>query len=554
MDGIIEEHHLPPRELWPEIVIPKEMIFPPKANLAYALLDRHIEGGMEKQVAVHFFDKKFTYGDIYQGSLRIANALAKMGIRKGSRVAFMLLNSPEAIMVSMAIMRLGAIPVPASPFWSPDNMVYILNNVEARCLVVSYSFYNNVRRVRDQLQNITDFVLVRAPSQGLEDQGCHSLEEILDREEEGYILEEVDLDDVGIILHTSGTTGRPKGCVHFVKSILTECYLVNKYVWRLTVGDVIGGSAPVTFAAGFGTFCLVPFWAGASVSLVPRFMPEEVLASISRHKITVLTGLTNTYQKLLECPEFDAFDLSSLRLCTTGGSSLRVRIYEEWLERTGLPIMEGLGATELLHLVISNAVNMKVKPGSIGIPIPGFEIRLINDKGMECRAGEMGRMLVKGPTGALYWKPHASEGRLLKAQRRSVIDGYTFLGDIVIRNKNGYYYYICREEDLLFKEGRKIGPLEIEETLKDHPLVEDAGAIEVEDGGGKILAYVSLKPGSTPSQELKGELKELCRKRLASYEVPDEIHFVDFIPRTPAGKPLRWMLRKWELKKRDKKD
>jgi len=163
-------------------------------------------------------------------------------------------------------------------------------------------------------------------------------------------------------------------------------------------------------------------------------------------------------------------------------------------------------------------------------------------------------MLVKGPTGALYWKPHASEGRLLKAQQRTVVDGYTFLGDIVIRNKNGYLYYICREEDLLFKEGHKIGPMEIEEAMKDHPLVEDAGAVETEgENGERILAFVSLKPGCAPSEDLKKSLTEFCRQKLASYEVPDEIHFVDFIPRTPAGKPLRWMLRKWELKKREKK-
>jgi len=550
MERLIEEHHLPPREMWPRLVIPREMVFPPRANLAYALLDRHIEGGMGDQVAAYFFDKKVTYRELYSGSLRIANALAELGVKKGSRVAFMLLNSPEALMVNLAIMRLGAIPVPASPFWSPDNMVFILNNVETPCLVLSHSFYNNLRRIREEFHTLKRFLLVRAPREAVREEGCLSLEEILDRGSDDYVLEKVDLDDVGVILHTSGTTGRPKGCVHLVKSVLTECYLVNKYVWRLTLGDVIGGSAPVTFAAGYGTFCLVPLWAGASVSLIPRFVPEEVLDAISRHRVTVLTGLTNTYQKLMESPEFNAYDLSSLRLCTTGGSSLEVRVYQEWLDRTGHPLMEGLGATELLHLVTSNAVNMRVKPGSIGTPLPGFDVRVVNEKGEECRPGEMGRMLVKGPTGALYWKPHAADGRLYKAQQRTIIDGYTFLGDIVIKNKTGYLYYISREEDLLFKEGRKIGPMDIEEALKDHPMVEDAGVIEMEDGDReKILAFVSLKPRISPSEELKCSLVDFCRRRLAPYQVPDEIHFLDFIPRTPAGKPLRWMLRKWELKK-----
>ena len=553
MSRIVEEYHLPPRELWPHIVIPKEMIFPPKANLAYALLDRHIKGGKGKNVAVYFHGERYAYEDIYYGSLRIANALAERGIKKESRVAYMLLNSPEAIMVNLAILRLGAIPVPASPFWNLEHMAYILNNVEARCLVVSHAFYRNIQAIKNRLERIEHIVLVRAPSQVVREEGALSLEELLDKGSDSYILEEVDLDDVGAILHTSGTTGKPKGCVHLVKSVLTGCYLVNKYVWRLTEGDIIGGSAPVTFAAGYGTFCLIPFWAGASVSLVPRFIPEEVLEEIALHKVTVLTGLTSTYQKLMEVPEFDLFDLSSLRLCTTGGSSLEVKVYQKWMDKTGLPIMEGLGATELLHLITSNAVRMRPKPGSVGLPIPGFEVKVVDEKGRECKPGEMGRKLVKGPTGAIYWKPKADDGRLLRAQRRTVIDGYTFLGDIVIKNKDGYLYFISREEDLLLKEGHRIGPLEIEEVIKEHPLVEDAGVVEEDEKGErKILAFVSLKPRIKPHPNLRRELLEACRQRLASYEVPDEIHFIDFIPRTPAGKPLRWMLRKWELDKKKK--
>ncbi len=552
MGRIVEEYHLPPKHLWPEIVIPSEMVFPPKANLAYALLDRHVEGGDREQVAVYFRDTRYTYGEIYSGSLRIANALAERGIGKESRVAYMLFNSPEAIMVNFAISRLGAIPVPTSPFWTQENMLSILNNVEARCLVVSHSFYRNIQPILGKLERIEHVVLVRAPAQVVREEGCLSLEEMLERGSDVYILEDVALDDVGVILHTSGTTGRPKGCVHLVKSILTECYLVNKYVWRLVKGDVIGGSAPVTFAAGYGTFCLIPFWAGAAVSLVPRFVPEEMLTKLEEHRVTVLTGLSSTYQRLVETPDFEAFDLSSLRLCTTGGSTLGVRVYQEWLRRTGLPLMEGLGATEFLHLVASNAVSMKPRAASVGVPIPGFEVRLVRDDGMECRPGEMGRKLVKGPTGAIYWKPHADDGRLLRAQERAVIDGYTSLGDVMVKNKDGYLYFISREEDLLFKEGHKIGPLEIEDALKDHPLVDDAGVVEEEiEGRNRILAFVSLRPRISPNPGLKEELFHVCKKRLPSYEVPDDILFVDFIPRTPAGKPLRWMLRKWELEKRN---
>jgi 2-aminobenzoate-CoA ligase len=550
VEGLIEERHLPPRELWPDIVIPKEMIFPPKANLAYALLDRHIKAGKNKEIAAYFSDTKVTYEDVYAGSIRIAHALAKLGVKKNSRVAFMLLNSPEALMVNFAILRLGAIPVPASPFWSPENAIFILNNVEAQCLIVTHSLLSKIQEIKPKLQNTRHFILVKAPIQTVRDTGFLSLEKMLDKGDDTYLLEEKQLDDIGIILHTSGTTGTPKGCVHLIKSVLTECYLVNKYVWRLASGDTIGGSAPLTFAAGYGTFCLIPFWAGASVSLVARFIPEEVLKAITQHKITILTGLTTTYQKLLECTNFGAYDLSSLRICTTGGSSLEVRLYKKWLEKTGLPLFEGLGATEFLHLIISNAVRMKPKPGSVGLPLPGIEIKIINEEGKKCHTGEMGRKLVKGPTGAIYWKPLAGGEKLLDAQRKSIIDGYTFLGDIVCRNKDGYIYFIAREEDLIFKEGHKIGPMEIEEVLKEHPLVEDAGVVEMDiQNEEKILAFVSLKPRIKTSHNLEESLNNFCKEKLVSYEVPDEIHFVDFIPRTPAGKPLRWMLREWESKR-----
>lgn len=545
MERLIEKYHLPPKQLWPEIRIPDEMVFPPKANLAFALLDRHIFSGREDRIAVYFLNKRITFRELYVGSLRIAHALAELGIKKGNRVAFMLLNSPEALIANFAIQRLGAIPVPASPFWSPENMSFILNNVEAKFLILSHTFLKQVKAIKEDLTTIENFILVRAPNEVLRETGYLSFNEMLEKGSDNYLLEEVELNDLGTILHTSGTTGPPKGCVHLIKSILTECYLVNKYVWRLTEGDVLGGAAPVTFAAGYGNFCLIPFWAGASVSMIPRFIPEEVWECIETHGVTVLTGLTNTYKKLLEAPDFLNYNISTLRLCTTGGSSLEVKIYQEWLERTGHPIYEGLGATELLHLVTSNAVNMRPRPSSAGIPIPGFEIKIVNDEGKECRPGKMGKKLVKGPTGAIYWKPHVKDGWLLKAQKRTVFDGYTFLGDIMVKGKSGHLYYISREEDLLVKEGHKIGPMKIEEVLKGHPLVEDAGAIELEEEG-RIVAFVSLKPRIKSTKGLKQELFNHCKRELASYEVPDEIELVDFIPRTPAGKPLRWMLKRWE--------
>lgn len=341
--------------------------------------------------------------------------------------------------------------------------------------------------------------------------------------------------DPCVILHTSGTTGLPKGCVHFAKNILCECYLVNKYVWRLNRGDIITGGAPVTFAAGFGTFVLIPPFAGAAEILFTEFNPVKIIDSIERRKPTVLTGLTSFYERIMKAPNFHPDKLSSIRLATTGGSPLDPKIYTEWFDYTEQPIYEGLGATEFLHLVASNAVRLVPKIASFGVPIPGIEIRVVDEKGNECRPGELGRMLVKGPTGPIYWDN-------VEKQKESVIDGYSYIGDVVFYDEEGYLHFAAREEDILRVGDKKYSPLEVEEVIREHPAVEDVGVIEEEDG--TIVACIAFKKAYEnrfPMKQIIQDIKSLVLKRLKNKDlVPDVIEEVDFVPRTPAGKILRW--------------
>jgi len=221
-----EERYLPPRDFWPEITIPEEVSRYPKANLAYALLDRHVNAGKGRQIAVKDGDAHYTYKELQEGSLRIAHGLLKLGLKKGDRISYMLNNTKEAIMVNFALQRIGAIVTPSSPYWNEEHLKFILNNVKASLCVVSSEYLYKIEDVKDHIPSL-QWIMVIGNDKLCRDRGHVCFDNMLETEENRYFLEEMDEEDIAAVLHTSGTTGRPKGCVHKVKSILAECYMVN---------------------------------------------------------------------------------------------------------------------------------------------------------------------------------------------------------------------------------------------------------------------------------------------------------------------------------------
>ncbi len=533
------EKFIPPEDMWPHFIYPDDLKLSQKNyNLAWYLMDRHIEAGFSERPLVFFKKMSFSYDYIFKASLRIANFLKKKGYKKGDRIGFVLLNSPQSIAINIAIFRIGGISVPISPYWKPHIMEYLLKAVRLKAIFVSAKFIEKVFPVIKNIETIKDIVVIKRELPVPEGTYTQLYENILEKEEDHYILEKVEPDFPCVILHTSGTTGMPKGCIHFAKNIIYECFLVNKYVWRLGIGDIIAGAAPVTFAAGFGTFILIPLFAGATELLFTQFIPEKIIEGIEEFKANVLTGLTSFYEALLNAKNFSQEKFKTVRMCTTGGSPLEPRIFKRWMDETGMPIYEGLGATEFLHLIVSNAVRLKPKIGSFGIPIPGIRVRIVDEKGRDCKTGELGRMLVKGPTGPLYWNN-------IEKQKNSVIDGWSYIGDIIFKDEEGYLHFASREEDLLQINGQNYSPLDVEEVVKEHPLIKDAGVIE-DKVKEKIILCVSLENPEKSLKQLETELKSLILKKLKNPKlIPHEITVVDYIPRTPAGKILRWKLRKW---------
>jgi len=544
--GKIPENYLPPRDLWPEYTTPEEFKnMPEKLNICQEFIDRHVAEGRANNHAIYFMDKMITYGELQKMINRFANALRKIGVEPQDRVGLRVVNSPPAIVAIYGIFKIGAIPVPTSPLWSKEEVAFVVNNAEMKAFVVNEPLMGEVEKAKDSFEQPPTIIVVGGNPADVEAKGYKSYEKMLESESDSCDPEMVSKDDIGVILYTSGTTGPPKGCVHFVREIYMESHIVGDYVWKLTPSDVLGGSAPVSFAAGFGTFGLIPFAKGAAISLLPKFTPQDMLELFEKHGITVATGLPTAYRALMKFPDFKKYDLSKVRMFTSGGDALGVETFNAWLELTGKPIWEGLGGTEMLHLVTSNTMGEKPVPGSIGKPLPGFEIKLITPEGNEAKPGEVGSFCVKGPTGTVYWKPYADDNRLLKSQQKGVKDGFNLLGDAVYADENGYLFFVAREDDMIKSSGYRISPAEIEEVIAKFEAVADVGVVGVPDPekGQITKACIVLKEGYQPSDEMKEKILNFCREYLAIYKLPRIIEFMDSLPRTPTGKLLRRKLK-----------
>jgi 2-aminobenzoate-CoA ligase len=543
-------------ESWPEIIIPEEVKDyiggRRELNLGEEILDRNVKEGRGRKVAIYFEDKRVTYRDLYRLSNKVANFLKGIGIEKYDRVGFRIRNMPEAVAVNFGIMKAGAIPVPLNPMWAKKEIVHVSNNAEIKAIFVSgdEKTFNAVHEAVSELKTVENIVVF----------GKEEREEVfipfneVHAESAKFDPIPLEIGTPAVILYTSGTTGLPKGCVHFVENVLSAVYLVGKYVWKLTPEDVVGGPAPVSFAMGYGNGCLVPYFHGAAASIWPGFSVENFFRFVEEHGITVFSSLPTAYRMILANPNLkdfmEKYDLSSLRLCTGGGEALGAETAKRWKEVFGMDIFESLGATEMVHICISNTCAPKPMPGSIGFPVPGYIAKIVDpETGRECQPDEVGTLYIKGPTGIRYWN-HPTRP-LDEKQKKSVKDGWNVLGDFVRRDENGYIYFVSRDDDLIKSSGYRIGPDEIEQPLNQHPAVLECAVIGVPDPEGirgqVVKAIIRLKPGYEESEEIKNDILKHLEKHVAKYKLPRIVEFrKEPLPRTATGKLLRRFLREDE--------
>jgi 2-aminobenzoate-CoA ligase len=547
--GRIPDEYLPPEDLRPTRIrtVPEVQAYPDRMNPASELLDRQVEQGRGDRPAIRFQDRVVTYAGLQEQANRLGNVLAARGLEEEDRVVILSPSQPLSVAANFAAMKLGAVPVPASPLLSPPELAWVLNNSEARVLLAHTAMLPLVAKARAEFAGQPAVLGLAPPSDGLTEAGVPSVLPLMEKADAALQAVPREKDRIGVLLYTSGTTGKPKGVAHLVEEIVAVADTFGRHGWKLREDDVVFSPAPLAFAAGYGAMAIIPFRFGASVSLMPRFEPEAAFQTVERHRATVLTILPTSYRRMLQLPDAEKrFDLSAVRLCTGGGEALTAETYHRWLERFGLEIFEGFGTTEMLYVFVSAAVTEKAKPGSFGTPVPGYEVRIVDDQGNELAPGELGRMVARGPTGTMYWRPLEEGARLMASQRQTVVgEGWNLVGDYAHADEDGYFWFVSREDDLIKSSGYRIGPDEVEMAIAAHPAVADVGVVGAPDPirGQNTKAFVVLKEGWTASDALGQEIIDHCRAELAVYKLPREVEFVEAVPRTVTGKLLRRVLR-----------
>ena len=543
-------HYLPPAELWPTIVRrAPELEYPPTLNLAEALLDRHVASGAAGRVAILTGHGAMTYGELQHLTNRIGGGLRDFGVRAGDRVAMRFLNTSLFVATWLAVQKIGAIGVATMPMLRARELASIVNDSEAQVVICQHDLVDELARARSAFDH--PVVLVAAGRTTTIDPAPLSqsadvwLEDLMAGASDRLDAEPVASDDVVLIAYTSGSTGVPKGATHTAADILSAADSYGRHVLAMRPDDVCGGHPTLAFTFGLGGLLVFPFRVGASTSLVERFTPEALLSRIAADRVTVLFCAATTYRLLLQDPNLErTHDLSSLRMCVSAGEPLPAPVYDEWHRRTGVEILDGIGSTEMFHIFIS-ARPGRVRAGSTGTPVPGYEARVVDEHLNEVPCGTPGLLAVRGPTGCRYW-------RTPERQRQYVRNGWNITGDVYRQDEDGYFWYQCRNDDLIICGGYNIAGPEVENVLLEHDAVIEAAVVASPDPlrGAVPKAFIVLRDGIAPSSALVTALQDHVKHELAPYKYPREVEFVTALPRTETGKIRRVELREREVQRK----
>jgi 2-aminobenzoate-CoA ligase len=526
---------LPPAEFWPDRVYTlPELRYPPRLNVAREILDRNVAAGRGPRPAIHFGDQVITYADLQAQVNRLAGGLRAMGLARDDRVLIRLPNCPEFIISWLALQKLGAVAVSTMPMLRARELATIAGDAETRWAIVHTTLTEELEKARKQVAAVQLVIVVGGA-------GDATWEEIGRGQADSFEAADTLADDVAMIAYTSGSTGVPKGCVHMHQDILASADSYARYILRPTEEDVFGGHPTLAFTFGTGGLMVFPFRFGASTVLMPPFQPELMLETIQRYRISVVFCAPTSYRLMLQIPEMEVkHRLRSLRAGVSAAEALPAATCEEWVKRTGVELLDGIGSTEMFHIFLSSAPG-RVRPGATGVPVPGYDCRVVDEQGKELGRGREGLLAVKGPTGCKYWRKPQRQAEYIKA-------GWNYPGDIYVQDEDGFFWYQCRSDDMIVSGGYKIPGPEVEHVLDAHPAVAESAVVASPDPtrGFVTKAFVVLKPGVTPTPALVEEIQEFVKGEIAPYKYPRLVEFVDRLPRTETGKIRRVELRQRE--------
>ncbi|OWQ88706.1 2-aminobenzoate-CoA ligase [Roseateles aquatilis] len=528
--------HLPPPEQWPTLLFElPELQFPERLNCADELLDRWVREGHGAHPCViggggsdGGAEIRWTYAELQAQANRIAHVLVEdLGVVSGNRVLLRGANTPQMAACWFAVMKVGAIAVATMPLLRAKELGQVIDKAEVTHALCDAALAEELERARASHPVLTRVCLFRS-------QAADGLEARAERRP--AVFENVDTasDDCALIAFTSGTTGQPKGTMHFHRDVLAICRCWPRHCLKATADDVFVGSPPLAFTFGLGGLLLFPLSVGATAVLLEKASPEALLPAIAKHRATVCFTAPTSYRAM--AAQAKAHDLSALRKCVSAGEALPAATRQLWKDTTGLEMIDGIGATEMLHIFISHT-EATAKAGATGVPVPGYRARVVDDQGRELPRGSVGKLAVQGPTGCRYL---ADERQLKYVQ-----DGWNLTGDAYLVDADGYFVYQARTDDMIISGGYNIAGPEVESALLAHAAVAECAVIGVpdEERGQLVKAFVVLRPGRSGDDALVKSLQDFVKATIAPYKYPRAIEFRASLPRTETGKLQRFRLR-----------
>ncbi len=533
------QDHLPPLAQQPHYLFDlPELQFPAQLNCATELLDRPVSEGHGAHLCVQGAGVRWTYADLLEHANRIAQVLSKdMGLLAGNRVLLHTPNTPMAAACWFGIVKAGGIAVATMPLLRAKELRAIVDKAQISHALCDLGLAEELRLCladTPQLQQLRYFRST-APD---------GLEAAMQAHPAEFENVATALDDTCMMAFTSGTTGVPKATMHFHRDVMAACACWPRHVLKPTADDVFTGSPPLAFTFGLGGLLLFPLSVGASTVLLEKAGPAQLLDGIRDYGATVVFTAPTSYRSL--AARGAEIRQTQLRRCVSAGEALPAATRTLWREATGIEIIDGIGATEMLHIFIS-ANEQEARAGATGKVVPGYEARVVDDAGQPVPPGTVGKLAVRGPTGCRY----LDDAR----QTQYVKDGWNYPGDAYVMDEAGYFYYQSRTDDMIISAGYNIAAPEVEEALLLHPAVFECAVVGVPDAerGQVVKAFVALRPGFVAGGATTKDLQDFVKKTVAPYKYPRQIAFVERLPRTQTGKLQRFKLRELDTDLQEKK-
>ncbi len=529
--------HLPPESLWPQMTYPEGSVFDYRArlNCAVELLDKMVEAGHAESPLIHTADGPWTYADFLRKVNRIAHVLVEdYGLIPGNRVLLRGPNTPMLAACWFAVVKAGGICVATMPLLRAHELSHIVEKAQIPLALCDVRWDEEILNTQQTTPRLTTIVYFNSDA-------ADGLERLMTDRPETFVAVDTAAADVVLIAFTSGTTGKSKATMHLHRDVMAICDAFPRSTLKPEASDIFCGSPPLAFTFGLGGLLLFPMRFGASTVFIEKPSAQGLMRLIQDYGVTICFTSPTAYRAMLD--HVGAYQIQSLRKCVSAGEPLPAETFHAWHKATGIRLIDGIGATEMLHIFIS-ATEDEMRPGATGKPIAGYEARVVDNDGNPVPPGTVGLLAVRGPTGCRYLDDEAR-------QQRYVRHGWNYTGDAYLVDDDGYFHFQARADDMIISSGYNISGIEVESALLKHPKVKACGVVGAPDParGHLVKAYVVLRNPDDASDALVKELQDFVKAEIAPYKYPRAIAFWDDLPRTQTGKVQRFKLREDAVRK-----